>query len=152
MKLAEALQERADLNRKIEQLKMRLSTNCMVQEGEKTAEDPKALLKELDGAIDRLGFLMAAINKTNCETVTGGKTLTQLIAEKDALNVKLAAYRDLAYEAGQNTRRARSTEIKILPTVDIALLQRKADEIAKEIRIIDNTLQATNWTVDLIGE
>ena len=37
MKLAEALQERADLNRKIEQLQDRLSNNVLVQEGEQTA-------------------------------------------------------------------------------------------------------------------
>ena len=32
MKLAEALQERADLNRRIEQLRYRLSNNVLVQE------------------------------------------------------------------------------------------------------------------------
>lgn len=43
MKLAEALQERADLNRKIEQLKSRLNNNVLVQEGEQTAESPEQL-------------------------------------------------------------------------------------------------------------
>ena len=33
MKLAEALQERADLNRKIEQLKSRLNNNVLVHDG-----------------------------------------------------------------------------------------------------------------------
>ena len=33
MKLAEALQERADLNRRIEQLRDRLENNALVQEG-----------------------------------------------------------------------------------------------------------------------
>ena len=33
MKLAEALQERADLNRQLEQMKMRLYNNATVQEG-----------------------------------------------------------------------------------------------------------------------
>ena len=33
MKLAEALQERADLNRQIEQLQARLYNNAVVQEG-----------------------------------------------------------------------------------------------------------------------
>ena len=47
MKLAEALQERADLNRRIEQLRYRLSNNVLVQEGEKPLEDPTALLEEL---------------------------------------------------------------------------------------------------------
>ena len=40
MKLAEALQERADLNRNIEQLRSRLRNNVLVQEGEQPAEDP----------------------------------------------------------------------------------------------------------------
>ena len=43
MKLAEALQERADLNRKIEQLNNRLSNNALVQEGEEPAENPEKL-------------------------------------------------------------------------------------------------------------
>ena len=43
MKLAEALQERADLNRKIEQLSDRLEANVLVQEGEVPLEDPNVL-------------------------------------------------------------------------------------------------------------
>ena len=39
MKLAEALQERADLNRNIGQLRERLRSNALVQEGENTVED-----------------------------------------------------------------------------------------------------------------
>ena len=58
MKLAEALQERADLNRKIEQLQDRLSNNVLVQEGEQTAEDPEKLKDELDSAILRLAALI----------------------------------------------------------------------------------------------
>ena len=54
MKLAEALQERADLNRRIAQLNNRLSCNATVQEGEQPAENPSELLKELDSCIDRL--------------------------------------------------------------------------------------------------
>lgn len=82
MKLAEALQERADINRKIEQLKVRLNNNVLVQEGEKTAEDPDQLKQELDRSIERLAYLMARINKTNCETEIDGQTLTEIIARK----------------------------------------------------------------------
>ena len=46
MKLAEALQERADLNRQLEQMKMRLYNNATVQEGEQPAELPEELLEE----------------------------------------------------------------------------------------------------------
>ena len=38
MKLAEALQERADLCKKIDQLRYRLESNATVQEGEQTAD------------------------------------------------------------------------------------------------------------------
>ena len=78
MKLAEALQERADLNRKIEELRRRLANVILVQEGEEPAEEPAELLKELNAAIARLEQLMAAINLTNCRTKANGMTLTAL--------------------------------------------------------------------------
>ena len=75
MKLAEALQERADLNRKIEELRRRLGNVILVQEGEEPAEDPAELLEELNAAVARLEELMAAINLTNCRTKANGMTL-----------------------------------------------------------------------------
>ena len=65
MKLAVALQERADLNRQIEQLQARLYNNAVGQEGEKPAEDPQELMDQLDRAAARLEELMAAINLAN---------------------------------------------------------------------------------------
>ena len=138
MKLAEALQERADLNRKIEELRRRLTNVVLVQEGEDPAEDPAELLKELEGATGRLEQLMAAINLTNCRTKTDGRTLTELIAKKDALTLKLSAYRDLVYTAGQNTSRARGTEIRVKALLKASDLQREADSMAKEIRELDD--------------
>ena len=113
MKLAEALQERADLNRKIEQLKSRLNNNVLVQEGEQTAESPEQLKQELDSSLERLTYLMAQINKTNCETNVDGQTLTELIARKDGLSLKIHVYKDIAYTASETSYRARNTEIKI---------------------------------------
>ena len=150
MKLAEALQERADLNRKIEELKRRLSNVILVQEGEEPAEDPAVLLQALDDAAARLEYLMAAINLTNCRTKVNGETLTALIARKDALLVRLAAYRDLVYQAGQNTSRARGTEIRVKATLKAAELQKAVDTMAKEVRLLDNLLQETNWKTRLV--
>lgn len=150
MKLAEALQERSDLNRKIEELRRRLDNCVLVQEGEEPAEDPAALLRELDGAVARLAVLMAAINLTNSKTKVHGQTLTELIAKKDALTVQLAAYRDLVYTAGQSTSRARGTEIKVKALLRGADLQKTADGIARELRLLDNTLQETNWKTKLL--
>ena len=150
MKLAEALQERADLNRSIVNLRWRLEQVMLVQEGLEPVEDPAALMKSLDESIDRLEYLMAAINHTNDVTEAGGMTLTQIIARKDAMKLRLAAYKELAGEAGSNTSRARGTEIRVLPTVKAAALQKEADRMAKEIRRLDNLLQETNWTRELV--
>jgi chromosome segregation ATPase len=150
MKLAEALQERADLNRRIEQLRARLTSNALVQEGEKPAEDPAALLEELDGCVVRLEELIRRINATNCAAAVGGETLTALIARKDCLQLRLAAYRELINEASQTARRATRTEIKIFSTVDVAALQKTADALSRQYRELDNRLQETNWTTELL--
>ena len=94
--------------------------------------------------------MIAAINKTNCETKVDGKSITELLARKDALQVKSSAYRDSVYVGSSNTDRARSTEIKIVPVIDVKAWQKEADETAKEIRLIDNKIQETNWTTELI--
>lgn len=150
MKLAEALQERADLNRRIEQLRYRLNNNVLVQEGEKPLEDPAALLKELESSFTRLEWLIARINLTNCAVKVEGRSLTELIARRDVLSLRAEAYRRLVEEASQNTHRATRTEIKILSAVDVPALQRQADDASRELRLLDNTLQATNWTADLM--
>ena len=147
MKLAEALQERADLNRKITSLRGRLENVVLVQEGEEPVENPRELLGELDESVARLEYLMAAINHTNDVTEA---ELTQLIAKKDALMLKAAVYRGMVQEAGSNTGRARGTEIRVIPAVNVPELQKEADRMAKEIRQLDNLLQATNWTKDLV--
>ena len=123
MKLAEALQERADLNRSIQDLRGRLERVMLVQEGEEPVENPEELLGILNGSVDRLEYLAARINHTNGTTKAGGMTLTEIISKK---------------------------EIRVLPTVRAADLQKEADRMAKEIRTLDNLLQETNWTKELV--
>ena len=48
MKLAEALANRADLQRRIEQMRGRLQKSALVQEGESPPEDPQELLEETE--------------------------------------------------------------------------------------------------------
>lgn len=149
MKLAEALQERADLNAKIDELRRRLGNNATVQEGEAPAEDPAELVAQLDGCIARLEELIAKINATNCATLTDKGTLTELIARRDCLNIRISAYRDLITDASCLSQRASRTEIKIISAVDVKALQKQADEMAKELRLVDNKIQETNWLTEL---
>ena len=152
MKLAEALQERADLNRKIDELRARLQNQALVQEGEKPAEDPDALLREMTESLDRLEYLMRQINKTNGVYTVEGETLTALIARKDMLRLKQSVYRDIVHAASQSTSRARNTEIRILPTVNVVQLQKEADALSKALRLVDNRIQQANWMAELIEE
>ena len=150
MKLAEALQERADINRRIDQLRYRLSRNATVQEGETPAEDPNELIKELDACVARLEELMARINRTNSENSVDGKTLTELIAKRDALSVKLSVYRSFLSEASNLAGRATRNEIKILSTVNVRELQKQVDDMSRDLRLTDNALQQANWTLELM--
>ena len=149
MKLAEALQERADLNRRIEQLRDRLENNALVQEGEPPAEDPAELLAELDRCVDSLEDLIGRINLTNSRTRVGERTLTELIARRDCLTLKVSAYRDFLREASRTAQRTTRSEIRIHSTVPVAQLQKTVDRMARELRLLDNQIQQTNWTTEL---
>ena len=149
MKLAEALQERADLNRRIQQLQQRLNNNAIVQEGEQPAEDPTALLNELDRCAAQLEQLIAQMNLINCRTIVDGETLTALLARRDALTLKLNSYRGLTQAASQLVRRGTRSEIKLLSTVNVKELQIQVDAMAKNLRLLDNSIQAANWATEL---
>ena len=53
MKLAEALQIRADLQNRIEQIGTRLVNNATTQEGSEPAESPAELLNELNASLEK---------------------------------------------------------------------------------------------------
>ena len=135
MKLAEALQERADLNKKISDLRGRLNQNSLVQEGESLMKTLQCWCKKLEAAIARLQQLIKDINLTNCATIVEGRSLTQIIAEKEGAIMRLSAYRALADSASAINYRARGSEIKMIATVNVSELQKTADIISKEIRI-----------------
>ncbi len=151
MKLAEALQERADLRRAIGQLEARIVNNARIAQGVAPTEDPAELIRSLDGAMDRLTALITAINGTNSATIVDGKPLTEWIAHRDTLREKVEIYRRIVNEASDVAHRMTHSEILIVPAVDVPALNRQTDKMAKELRLIDNRIQSANWTTELIG-
>ena len=77
MKLAAALSERADIQRRISEIAGRLRQNAKVQQGEQPSEQPQELMKELDGLLARLEELVARINLTNSTVRADGRTITE---------------------------------------------------------------------------
>ena len=150
MKLAEAVILRADLQKRIDQLRVRLNNNAKVQENDEPSEKPEELLNELDSNINQLKVLIKQINKTNCVTVSNGQTLADLIAERDTLTLKSNVLRGFLNIAGQKINLYSTTEIKIMSTVDVPALQKELDLLSKKIRETDTELQQANWLTELI--
>jgi hypothetical protein len=149
MKLAEALVERKAAQEKIQELSERLQRVAVVQEGEKPAEKPQALLTELAKTCERLEELIVAINVTNTAArLESGESLTAAIARRDVLRMRQGVLDNLIRNSGTQYR-MRGTEIKFVTTVDIAKLQRERDDLAKQYRELDTAIQAANWTADL---
>ena len=151
MKLAEALILRADLQKRIEQLKNRLRNNVMVQEGDSPSEDPEVLLKEFEDCQLELTDIIKRINKTNNETMFNEKwTLADALAERDGLWEKRLVLSYVPEEASIKQDRYSRTEIKYISTVNVKELQKEADKLSKEYRELDTQIQGLNWTIDLI--
>lgn len=150
MKLAEALQLRADLQKRMEQLAARLYDNATVQEGEAPAEDPAALLEEYEDCAGQLETLIARINRTNCETRTDSGTLTELLARRDCLKMRVRTYQDFLSAASNLTRRTTRSEIKILSAVPVPEYRKRADALSRQLREVDGVIQGANWTTELL--
>lgn len=151
MKLAEALVERKAAQTKISQLNERLQRVALIQEGSEPAEDPSVLLSELGEVCGQLEQLITAINHTNLQaTLPDGRTVTDAIAARDVLRMRLGVLDALLRTLGSQHQRARGSEIKIVATVNPAQVQRERDALAKQYRELDTAIQAVNWSVDLI--
>lgn len=150
MKLAEALNLRADLNKRIAQLQSRLTTNAKTQEGEAPAEAPEALLAELKSCITQLEDLICRINETNCRTQDGDATLTALLAKRDALTLHNAVLRAFLSAASEKADRYSLKEIRVVSTVNVAALQKDVDAAARELRTLDTRIQQLNWNTELL--
>lgn len=150
MTLAEALMERAELKAKISAVSDRIEDNILVQDNEAPGEEPKELLPELSASIQRLRVLISQINKTNCSTLIDRESLTDLIARRDCLLLEISSYRDFTETSRRSTDRARGSEIKIRPCIEVKELQKRLDDLSKELRELEVKLQKANWNTELI--
>lgn len=151
MKLAEALSERKAVKTKIEELKKRIYQNSTIQEGDTPVENPDALMEELKEKVSELEALIIRINQTNMTAkVSEDMTLMEAIVKKDMLNYLHLIHVNLADKATPTSERYSRREIKHVPNVQIAGIRKRADEIAKEYRLLDMKIQECNWRTDLV--
>lgn len=150
IKLAEALSQRKDLQKRIEQLKDRIKASVKVQEGDAPLEDPKELAEEMDRCLKRLEWLIYHINITNTQTQVEGKSLTELMAKKEVLPKCIEAKREIVNHASELFDRYSRNEIKYVITIDIKASRKELDNYSQELRELDMKIQSANYSTDLL--
>jgi hypothetical protein len=150
MKLGEALQRRADNQKRMSEMQQRIVRSAIVQEGEKPPEDPPQLLSELERLHEETLSLIQRINRTNATTrFAEGKTVSDAIAEREALKELRQRIIAAADASGEQQGRYLKSEIRLVRTMDPAALRKRSDNLAREARELDIRIQAMNWEVDL---
>ncbi len=128
MKLAEALVLRADVQKRIEQLRNRLRQSALVQEGETPPENPQELLDEAARLTDQLARLVARINRANlATTLPNGASVTDALARRDALQTRYSLIETTAETASYRIDRYGRSEIRKVATVDVGALRKQLE-------------------------
>ena len=150
MKLAQALIERADLQRKLVQLAQRMQQNAQYQDGETPSENPVDLLVEYRQVADALENLVVSINLRNSQiTLPNGANMTAALAQRDRLKAEHAMLIQLADAATPEQSRYSRSEIKMLAAVNVKDIRQQADKVAKSCRELDMLIQEANWLHEL---
>ncbi len=151
MKLAEALLFRADANKRVHELQARLQRSARVQEGDTAPENPLELLDELTRTVAELTRFVKQINRTNAQTAFDeGRTLTDALADRDALTLEFGVLSATIAQATMQAQGYNASPIKVFRAINVAEVQKRTDDLARQRRDLDTRIQALNWTVDLI--
>lgn len=94
--------------------------------------------------------LMTLVNLTNARTLSDGEPLTALLARRDCLSGRIRQLRDFLACASANVSRGTRAEIRVVSTVNVKEYQKRADDLARDLRELDVKIQSLNWTTDLM--
>ena len=150
MKLAEALSIRKDLQKRIQQLEQRIKSNVKVQEDDEPLEDPNELMKELNSCLVQLEELIGRINLTNINTKNAeGLSITQLMAKKDTLTLRIGILRNIYSESTNLFNRYSPSEIRQECVIDVKQLSKQIDDYSGRLRKLDMEIQGLNFLTEL---
>ena len=151
MKLAEALAERSDCLKRLEEIGARLEQSARIQEGDQPTEDPSELLAETDRIYARLLELISAVNRTNSRTAFDGeRTISDAIAERDILGKRRDFLARVAGSGSSRWDRYSKSEVRYVMTLPVGKLRAEADQLSKRYREVDLQIQELNWKTELI--
>lgn len=150
MKLAEALNLRADSQNYIRQLERRLLNNARIQEGCEPTEQAEYLLEELNRSVGILIDLVSRINKTNHAILCDNITLTEMLAKRYALSLGNSILTHFVYKASDTEDPYGGSVGITYSTIDVSAFYQKVNQNSLQIRELDNKIQRLNWQTDLL--
>lgn len=152
MLIGEALNRRADLQKRIAQLQERLGASVLVQEDDEPPERPEELLVELESLCDELQRLITCINHTNASSrLAGGETVTEALARRDVISTRRRALGSAVSAATDRGFGAfRRSEARMVRQINVSDVQSRIDALARERRELDTAVQQHNWTTPLL--
>jgi len=150
MKLAEALLIRADQKKKILSLQARIAKNALVQEGSKPNEDVAALMRECFAVIAEEKALVLRIDAANAKgALIDARPLPQALAEREVLKQQHATLKQAVAATNKEVTHYSAREIKWLPQIDVAAIQKQMEDLAVKIRELNAQIQQANWNIEL---
>lgn len=152
MKLAEALVLRADLQKKLENLKKRLANSVLKLDDIQVIEDPAILKLEADETIAILYSLIDRIYRTNQSVILpSGQSMVTVLAKRDELVERRKLLDYIINKSLPDSGLYFNERGKWQPAIDISAYQKQMDDIAMQIRRLNLGIQQTNWQVDLVA-
>jgi len=106
-------------------------------------------MKTLDSCLNKLEDMIAKINTTNMHTVVNGRTLTQMMAEREVLSKRINVLRSVFDRASATQDRYSRSEIKMVTTVDVKALSKQIDKLSQKLRTLDIDIQTANFNTEL---
>jgi hypothetical protein len=151
MKLGEALRQRSDNYKKIDELRNRAVASAQTQEGAQAPDAPAELLAEIESLAQETLGLIQRINRTNVTTkLSSGQMLVDALAEREHYLKLRSPFDSVAQAASGLQQRYMKSEIRVVRTVDPTNLRKRVDEFSRKHRLLDVAIQEANWVTDLI--
>lgn len=153
VKLAEALQRRGQLHEHLRGLRARLARNARAPEGGRPAEEPAALLAQIEAVLAQLEALEVWIAKTSVlSTLPDGMSFSEAAARRDTLLVKREILLEAAdaAEAAAGQARPEAAGERLVPAVDADALREEAEALLREHDELEARFRAGTWEADLL--
>jgi len=151
MKLGEALSQLKKEQNRLTRLISLRKENIYVEQGKKTKIDPKRLSEEIDNKIKEIRELKIKIQNTNLNTRINDKNLTlaEAIIKINDLRDKISNLSKLFDKEREYLFRDKDMKDRIAQ-LDEQEIEKEIVELENEKTQLDNKIQITNWTTELI--